>query len=216
MADYLDISLILSAELPHWPGSPRMTIHRRRDMAQGDAVNDSTLFCGVHTGTHVDAPRHFLAEGADITQLSLDSLIGPAIVVALPDAAVITADDLEALELPASTQRLLLRTRNSVGRQRGDCEFRSDFVALTADAARWVVKRGIRLIGVDYLSVQPFRGDPQTHIVLLEAGVVVVEGLNLAEAPPGLYELICLPIKLAGAEGAPARAVLRVSARPAG
>ncbi len=126
-----------------------------------------------------------------------------------PDIAAITADDLEALNLPADTRRLLLRTRNSEGWQRGDREFRTDFVALTADAARWVVARDIRLIGVDYLSVQIFRGDPATHIALLQAQVVIVEGLNLAQVVPGNYELICLPLKLAGAEGAPARAVLR-------
>lgn len=209
MVEYLDISLTMSPDLPHWPGSPTIELIRRRDMARGDAVNDSTLFCGVHTGTHVDAPLHFLANGADVTHLALDVLIGPAVVAVLPDVTSVTADDLEALNLPVDTQRLLLRTRNSEGWRRGDREFRSDFVALTVAAARWIAARGIRLIGVDYLSVQIFRGDPHTHIALLEAEVVIVEGLNLAEVAPGLYELICLPLKLAGAEGAPARAVLR-------
>lgn len=209
MIQYLDISLTISQNLPHWPGSPPTELTRRRDMAQGDAVNDSTLFCDVHTGTHVDAPLHFLADGADVTHLSLDALIGPAVVAALPDVEAITAHDLEALNLPVDTQRLLLRTRNSEGWRRGDRAFRSDFVALTTDAAHWVVAQGIRLIGVDYLSVQRFRDNPQTHIALLQAEVVIVEGLNLAEVAPGVYELICLPLKLAGADGAPARAVLR-------
>ncbi len=209
MSDYLDISLTISPNLPHWPGSPRVELSRRRDMDRGDPVNDSTLVCGVHTGTHVDAPLHFLADGADVTQLSLDTLIGPAVVAALPDVDVITARDLEALNLPADTRRLLLRTRNSAIWQRGDREFHTDFVALTVEAAHWVVARGICLIGVDYLSVQIFGGDPQTHIALLQAGVVIVEGLNLTEVAPGPYELICLPLKLTGAEGAPARAVLR-------
>lgn len=209
MADYLDISLTISPDLPRWPGSPLTELTRRRDMARGDPVNDSTLVCGVHTGTHVDAPLHFLADGADVTRLALDALIGPAVVAVLPDVDAITAADLEALNLPADTRRLLLRTRNSEGWRRGDRDFRTDFVALTADAARWVVARDIRLIGVDYLSVQIFRGDPATHIALLQAEVVIVEGLNLAQVVPGNYELICLPLKLAGAEGAPARAVLR-------
>lgn len=178
-------------------------------MERGDAVNDSTLVCGVHTGTHVDAPLHFLADGADVTHLSLDVLIGPAIVAALPAVEAITAHDLEALDLPVDTQRLLLRTRNSEGWQRGDRIFRTNFVALTTDAAHWIVARGIRLIGVDYLSVQRFRDNPQTHIALLEAEIVIVEGLNLAQIEPGNYELICLPLKLAGAEGSPARAVLK-------
>jgi arylformamidase len=209
MTPYLDISLTISADLPHWPGSPLIELTRRRDMAQGDPVNDSVLTCGVHTGTHVDAPLHFLANGADVTDLSLEALIGPAIVATLPDVEAITAHDLEALNLPADTQRLLLRTRNSEGWQRGDCTFRPDFVALTTDAAHWVVARGIRLIGIDYLSIQRFRDNPETHIALLQAGVVIVEGLNLAGIEPGDYELICLPLKLANAEGAPARAVLR-------
>ncbi|HPE71181.1 MAG: cyclase family protein [Candidatus Competibacteraceae bacterium] len=209
MTDYLDISLTISPDLPHWPGSPAIELSRRRDMDRGDPVNDSTLVCGVHTGTHVDAPLHFLADGADVTHLSLDALIGPAVVAELSDLEVIAARDLEALNLPADTRRLLLRTRNSAIWQRGDREFHTDFVALTVEAAQWVVARGIRLIGVDYLSVQIFQGDPQTHIALLQAGVVIVEGLNLTEVAPGPYELICLPLKLAGAEGAPARAVLR-------
>ena len=209
MADYLDISLTISPDLPHWPGSPLPELSRRRDMRRGDAVNDSTLVCGVHTGTHVDAPLHFLADGADVTQLSLDVLIGPAVVATLPEVDAVTADDLEALNLPVDTRRLLLRTRNSECWRRGDRDFRPDFVALTTDAARWIVAQGIRLIGVDYLSVQIFRGDPQTHIALLQAGVVIVEGLNLAEVAAGAYELICLPLKLANAEGAPARAVLK-------
>lgn len=208
MAHYLDVSLTISPDLPQWPGSPPIELKRRRDMAQGHKANDSLLACGVHTGTHVDAPVHFLAHGTDVTQLPLDILIGPAVVVALPDVAAITADILEGLNLP-NTQRLLLRTRNSESWQRGERDFQPDFVALTADAARWVVQRGIRLIGVDYLSVQRFHDDHETHLVLLEAEVVIVEGLNLAQAAPGNYELICLPLKLAGADGAPARAVLR-------
>jgi arylformamidase len=208
MADYLDISLTISPDLPHWPGSPLTELTRRRDMAQGDLVNDSVLTCGVHIGTHIDAPLHFLADGADVTHLSLEALIGPAIVAALPDVAAITARDLEALNLPRDTRRLLLRTRNSERWRQGDCTFCPDFVALTTDAAHWVVARGIRLIGIDYLSIQRFRDNPETHIALLKAGVVIVEGLNLAEVEPGIYELICLPLKLAGAEGAPARAVL--------
>jgi len=206
---FLDISLTISPELPQWPGSPPIQLTRRRDMARGDHANDSVLTCGVHTGTHVDAPVHFLAHGADVTHLPLEALIGPAVVAALPEVDAITAENLEELNLPSDTQRLLLRTRNSEHWRRGDRTFQPDFVALTADAARWVVQRGLRLIGVDYLSVQRFHDHHETHLVLLEAGVVIVEGLNLAQAAPGNYDFICLPLKLAGADGAPARAVLR-------
>jgi len=210
LADYIDISLLLSPELLCWPGSPPLELRRRRNMINGDKCNDSDLSCNLHTGTHVDAPLHFLADGADVTALALDTLIGPAVVAALPEVDVITADDLERLALPPHTRRLLLRTRNSESWSRGDREFHRDFVALTADAAHWVVARGIQLIGVDYLSVQRFHDGPETHITLLQAGVVILEGLNLSQVVPGDYELICLPLKLAGAEGAPARTVLRM------
>ncbi len=184
-------------------------LRRRRDMARGDSCTDSDLICNLHTGTHVDAPLHFLADGADVTTLTLDILIGPAVVAALPEVDAIVADDLEALNLPADTRRLLLRTRNSEGWCRGECEFHRDFVALTTDAAHWVAERGIQLIGVDYLSVQRFQDGPETHIILLQAGVVILEGLNLSQVVPGDYELICLPLKLAGAEGSPVRAILK-------
>ncbi len=209
MTEYFDISLTISSELSHWPGSPAPQLTRTRDMCCGDAVNDSVLTCGVHTGTHVDAPIHFLADGADVTTLPLEVLIGPAVVAHLPTVDAVTPADLDSLHLPAGTERLLLRTRNSEGWQRGDREFNPDFVALTAEAARWVVERGLRLIGVDYLSVQRFRDTPETHTTLLSAGVVIVEGLNLAAITPGVYKLFCLPLKLAKGDGAPARAALK-------
>ena len=209
MHQYFDITLTLSPDLPRWPGSPPVELIRRRDMTCGDHVNDGVLHFGLHSGTHVDAPLHFLADGADVTQLALDVLIGPARVAVLPTVEAITARDLEGLNLPNDTQRLLLRTRNSEEWRQGAREFRKDFVALTADAAQWVVERGLRLIGVDYLSVQRFDDGPQTHITLLEAHVVILEGLNLANVEPGCYDLIALPLKLSGGDGAPARVVLR-------
>jgi arylformamidase len=130
-------------------------------------------------------------------------------VVHLPDADAITADVLDALALPAETRRVLFRTRNSALWAQEDRGFYEDFVALTADAAEWVVARGIQLIGVDYLSVQRYADGPETHQILLGAGVVLVEGLDLSGVAAGDYELICLPLKLVDAEGAPARAILR-------
>ena len=178
------------------------------DMAHGDIATDTTLNFSVHTGTHVDAPCHFVAGGTSVEQMPLDILMGPAVVVYLPDAEAITAATLESLSLPPGTQRLLLRTRNSHLWQNRVREFQPDFVALTADAAQWVVDRGLRLIGVDYLSVQRFYDGPETHHILLGAAVVVIEGLNLTDVEPGQYQLVCLPLKLEGVEGAPARAVL--------
>jgi arylformamidase len=179
-------------------------------MEDGNVANVSRLACGVHIGTHVDAPYHFVASGKTIEQLALDTLIGEATVAALPTVDSVTAADLAGLALPDGVQRLLLQTRNSAHWAAGMAPFRDDFVALTADAAQWVVDQGIRLIGVDYLSVQRYHDDPQTHQILLEAEVIILEGLNLAQVQPGRYELICLPINLVGSDGAPARAALRV------
>lgn len=179
-----------------------------RRMAAGDPDNVSQLDCDVHAGTHVDAPWHFLEDGITVEQLPLDTMIGQAVVAFLPGVEAIAANDLAGLALPPGAKRLLLRTRNSELWAGGVTEFGEDYVALTADAARWVVDQGIRLIGVDYLSVQRYDDSPLIHQVLLGAGVVILEGLNLADVQPGNYKLICLPLKLVGSEAAPARAVL--------
>jgi arylformamidase len=157
----------------------------------------------------VDAPRHFLEAGITVEQLSLEVLVGPATVAYVSEVSRVTPSELDELALPSNTERLLLRTSNSDFWAAGISAFRKDYVALTPEAARWVVNKGIRLVGVDYLSVGSFEGGVITHKILLEAGVIVVEGLNLGEVQPGNYELICLPVCLAGAEGAPARALLR-------
>jgi arylformamidase len=194
--------------MPTWPGSAGVRLTRAKSQAAGDSSNESQLDCGVHTGTHVDAPWHFLENGSTVEQLPLDVLIGQAIVAYLPGVSAITASDLGDLVLPPSTKRLLLRTSNSDLWAEGMAEFRKDYVALTADAARWVVDQGVRLIGVDYLSVQRYDDSSITHQILLGANVIIVEGLNLIDVKPGSYELVCLPLKLVGSDGAPARAVL--------
>lgn len=204
-----DISIPISPGLPVWPGDPPVELERVCDMAQGDECNVSRLVCSVHTGTHVDAPRHFLPQGATVEALALDVLIGAAVVVEMPDCDAITPADLDSLHLPLGTTRLLFKTRNSQLWRQPEHPFEPNFVALTSDAAAWVVDRGIQLVGVDYLSVQRFYdSEPLTHCRLLEAGVVIVEGLNLAAVAPGEYHFICLPLKLVGSDGAPARAVL--------
>lgn len=205
----IDISVPLSSNMPIWPDSPGICLHWHKRLDAGDECNNTRLDCDTHVGTHVDAPSHFLVNGATVEQLSLEVLIGTAIVSYLPKVSAIAASDLEDLTLPSGIERLLLRTRNSELWEAGVAEFRKDYVALTADAAQWVVDHNISLIGVDYLSVQRYGDSALTHQVLLESGVVILEGLNLADIKPGGYELICLPIRLVGAEGAPARAVLR-------
>lgn len=194
--------------MPTWPGSVGLRLKRTQRLEAGDSANVSRLDCDVHVGTHVDAPWHFVENGHTVEQLSLDGLIGPAVVAYLPEVSKITAGDLDGLGLPFGTRRLLLRTRNSELWAARVTKFKKDYVALTADAAHWVVEQTIRLIGVDYLSVQRYADSPLVHQTLLKASVIILEGLNLAGVQPGGYELVCLPLKLVGAEGAPARAVL--------
>ena len=209
MRTVYDISLPIHNEMTVWPGDPGVQVGRTLRLEDGDSANVSQIQMGAHTGTHVDAPFHFLPDGPPVDTLPLDVLTGPAVVCHLPDVTAIDSADLEALNLPANARRLLFKTRNSDLWARDERAFREDFVALTPDAARWIVARGIRLVGVDYLSVQRFHDEkPTTHVTLLQAGVIVIEGLNLAAVPPGTYDLFCLPLKLAGADGAPARAIL--------
>jgi len=170
---------------------------------------DTMISLGVHAGTHVDAPLHFLPGREDVSNVPFDALLGPCYVAGVSDVSAVSASDLESLSIPPDTTRLLLRTRNSDRWASGAQDFDPDFVALTPEAARWVVDHSIKLIGIDYLSIQRFNDGPETHLILLGAGVVVLEGLCLCGVVQGRYELICLPIKLPGAEGAPARAVLR-------
>ncbi len=206
MRGLIDITLPMHSEMVFWPDSVGLHLTYIKRLEAGDDCNLSRLDCDVHSGTHIDAPRHFLIDGAAIENLPLDAMIGPCFVGYLPKVSIITADDLAGLKIPSGTVRLLLRTANSRFRSVDAKRFQRDFVALAADAADWIVKNKIRLIGIDYLSVQPYGGNPDTHKILLKAGIVVLEGLNLSVVKSGCYELVCLPIKLVGAEGAPAAA----------
>ncbi|MGD8990756.1 MAG: cyclase family protein [Desulfobacterales bacterium] len=205
----LDVSVPLNAELPVWPGDPQIVLERYRCISEGDSSNDSRIACSVHSGTHVDAPAHFIQNGATVEQLPLDVLIGSATVFELLSDDIITPELLEAQALPGKIRRLLIKTKNSALWSNPNHQFNPDFVALNADAAAWIVEKGIHLVGVDYLSVQLYKDtEPLTHRILLEAGVIIVEGLNLHNVRQGSYQLICLPLKLAGSDGAPARAIL--------
>lgn len=204
-----DLTLPITPGLTPWPGDPSPVVSRVRSIAAGDSCNVSRLDVGVHCGTHVDAPCHFIEGAPAVEAMPLDILTGPAGVVVLEEAAAIDAPDLEALDLPPGLERVLIRTRNSGLWETSSHAFRTDYVALTAAAARWLVERGIRLVGVDYLSVERFRepGHP-VHMILLGAGVVVVEGLDLRGIAAGSYELVCLPLKIVGSDGAPTRVIL--------
>jgi arylformamidase len=188
--------------MPTWPGDPGVTLERVSALVDGAVANVSELCCGVHTGTHVDAPNHFI-DGADgIDSIDLDALYGPALVVDLRDVGAIDEPALVRSKLD-DAERVLFRTRNSLLWEQS--EVSTDFVSITPDGARLLVALGVRLVGIDYLSV----GSPETHRVLLGAGVICLEGIDLSAVDPGPYELYCAPLKLEGADGAPARAVLR-------
>jgi arylformamidase len=204
-----DISLTISPDLPVWPGDPPIELEQIESMDEGAHANVSRLNAGVHVGTHVDAPHHFLNDGRTIEQLSLDVLTGPCYVAKLPDTVeAITAEALDGMSLPSDATRILFRTRNSKVWSGSRPEFREDFVAVMEDGAEWLVERGVQLVGVDYLSVAPYSDSVPTHTILLQAGIVVVEGLDLSAVPGGFYDLYCLPLKLLGSDGAPARAIL--------
>jgi arylformamidase len=205
----LDISVPVVNGGLVYPGNPEIRIEPHSELARGASSNLSRISFGSHTGTHVDAPRHFFEAGSAVDQLPLDVLIGPARVIAVPDGVTsVTAPLLHEHDL-GGVERLLIRTRNS-GYIR-EQEFRRDFAYVAPDAAAHLVSVGVRLVGVDYLSVEQFRsGHHQTHRTLLEHGVVIVEGLDLSAVQPGMYELCCLPLRLEGLDGAPARAVLVV------
>jgi arylformamidase len=210
MRELIDVSLPIGPDLLTWPGDPGIEVVASSRIAGGDPANVSQLRLGSHTGTHVDPPVHFLEGGATADQLSLDVLVGDALVVELPEAdGPIPRSDLEGLDVPGGTTRLLVKTSNSRLWSRRPREFPERFACLSAEAAHWVVDGGIRLVGIDFLSVESGR-DPAypVHTTLLRAGVIILEGLDLSAVAPGPYTLLCLPLRVAGGDGAPARAAL--------
>jgi len=202
---YYDISLTLSADTVGWLGAPPFELLERRRMRQGDPNNASALRMSVHAGTHIDAPFHFVPDGATIEALSPEIFIGPALVQAVEADRYITEAHVDALDLQGET-RVLFKTRNS--QLLKGATFDPDFVAFSVEAAQALVGRGIKLVGLDYLSVAHADEQIPVHRAFLDHGVVLLEGIDLSEVAPGRYELMCLPIRLRGADGAPCRAVL--------
>jgi arylformamidase len=204
-----DISLTISPDLPTWPGDPALEIKQFESIDKGSKTNCTSISTSVHVGTHVDAPHHFLNDGRTVEQLSLEVLTGHCYVLQLPDGVdAITSEVLDRSEIAPDMKRILFGTSNSHLWAKGEKEFQTDFVAITEDAAEWLVDHGVQLVGVDYLSVAPYGDSTPTHTVLLKAGIVIVEGLNLSKVMRGFYDLYCLPLKIAGSDGAPARAIL--------
>lgn len=207
VAKLLDVSVPLVAGLPAFPGNPDFELQPVKRISEGGSSNVSRLVMGTHTGTHVDAPKHFIDGGAGVEALRLDLLIGRTRVVEIMRRGGIGPGELAAAGLREDL-RVLLKTPNSALWQSG--VFHEDYAHVTADGARYLVDQGVKVVGIDYLSVEQFRkpGAP-AHRMLLSNGVIIIEGLNLAEADPGMYEMYCLPLPVTGGDGAPARVVLK-------
>lgn len=205
-----DATVPLRPGLPTWDGEPGPSCHPIKQIGvDGEVAQVSLLSLGTHCGTHVDAPAHFIPGGSGVEALPLEALIGPCRVVETVASPMIEPADLDSVQ--PGTQRLLLKTAS--GHFWDEPDFRRDFVALSPAAAEWIVQHGILLVGIDYLSLDPYDADPAlVHLTLLRAGVVILEGLDLRLVPPGEYDLAALPLLLPDADGAPARVVLRTLA----
>jgi len=208
MTKIYDVSVPIRDGGLAYPGNPEIRISLQQSIALGAGANVSNVSFGSHTGTHVDAQRHFFDDGQGVDEIPLETLMGPATLLEYgPEIVSVRRADLEGHDL-AGAERVLLKTRNS-GYLTQDPEFHKDYTYLAPDGAEYLVSLGVKLVGIDYLSIEQFHsGHHRTHLTLLGAHVVIVEGLNLANVPAGRYDLYCLPIKLAGCDGAPARAVL--------
>ncbi|KUG28787.1 metal-dependent hydrolase [hydrocarbon metagenome] len=210
---FIDISRPVHPGMAVWPGDPPTQFEHVQDMATGDACTVTTITMCVHAATHLDAPSHFLPDGKDMTAMPLETGIGKARVIGIENPVAVTAAELVRHGIRRG-ERLLFRTANSA-RLAQPGPFAEDFTYVAEDAARFLAEKKVRLVGVDYLSVGGFHDDgAATHRILLEAGIWLVEGLDLSGLSPGPVELICLPLKLVGTEGAPARAVARPLGRP--
>lgn len=202
-----DVSLTIYPGMPVWPGQPQVAMDTIRSITQGDLTNVLFLHTSTHATTHVDAPRHFIAGALGIDDIGPEVLLGPARLLQLPEVHHIDRNLLAALELKG-VERLLLGTRNSALLKRK--QFEQDYAFISEDAARYLVDIGIKLVGIDYLSVDQYQNENRpAHYILLGAGVVIVETLDVTGVPPGDYELLCLPLKIKGGDGAPARVFLR-------
>jgi arylformamidase len=208
VSEWIDISVPVRNGMVHWPGDPEFQIERATDQENGDHATVSRMALGVHTGTHMDAPLHFIRHARSIDTMPLDATVGPARVIAIRDSKSIRPEELSNHGIKAG-ERILFKTKNSDQSWASD-RFDENFVFISQDGARYLAACGVRTVGVDYLSVGGFREDGlETHEALLAAGIWIIEGLNLKGVEPGPYELVCLPLRLIGAEGAPARAILR-------
>lgn len=203
----IDISMPLSSETPHWPTDEAPSFTKTSEIEHGKQSNDTKLAMSLHTGTHYDAPLHFLSGGKTIDQLPLSIFAGPAFVVCLPGVKKVTAQDLQQAGIPEGTERILFKTDNSE-RWGSASQFSKDYVGLSLDAAEWLAHREIVLVGIDYLSVAAYDEIAPVHRAFLAKNVAILEGLDLRKAEQGAYELIAYPLSMLGVEAAPTRALL--------
>ena len=202
-----DISVMISETMPIYPGDPEILITPASRMSAGESSNVSILRFGSHTGTHVDPPRHMIQGGDTVENMPLDVLIGECFVCEMMDVDGIDSELLGKADIPDGTERILFKTRNSAFW--GDCQFHRDYTYLTPDGAEWLISRGVRLVGIDYLSVEQFHsGQHGAHLALLNSKAVIIEGLDLSLVRQGVYRLVCLPLRIMNGDGSPARAVL--------
>ena len=204
-----DISLPISSELVSWPGDPPPRLERISSISEGDVCNITKLELSVHTGTHIDSPYHFIDDGITTDAMPLEVLMGKCLVIETKSKSNIHVSDLEDYEI-SKFERLLLKTSNSSHWENNTKKFDKKFISLSLEAADYLVKTEIRLIGIDYLSIEAYGvSSHQVHHKLLNNQIAILEGLNLSNIDAGSYELICLPLKLVGTDGAPVRAILR-------
>ena len=204
-----DISLPLSQDLITWPGDPSLKLNEVSSISVGDKCNVTNLEMGVHTGTHIDAPYHFINDGDTTDSIPLNNLIGTCLVIEINTEMKIQINDLKGYNIH-DYKRILLKTPNSALWESDVKDFSTNFVALSIQAANYLVEAGISLIGIDYLSIESFGVvEHAVHKILLKNKITILEGLDLSKIMPGIYDLICLPIKLVGSDGAPARVILK-------
>jgi arylformamidase len=203
---WIDVTVPIRDGMLHWPGNPAIAITQTEHLERGDDATVSSISLGAHTGTHVDAPVHFIVGGSGVERIGLDRLIGPARVVDLGEIDRIERNDLEPLDL-RPRDRVLFKTKNS--RYWQERQFRPDYTCVSPQAACWLVEREVWTVGIDYLSIGCVESGVETHRTLLGKDVCIIEGLDLSRVEPGAYDLICLPLRLEGLDGAPARVVLR-------
>jgi arylformamidase len=205
---WIDISITIKPGMAHWPDNPEIRVEKMLDMERGDVCNVSTLSMGSHTGTHMDAPLHFIRNGKSLDKMPLEATIGPCRVIEIKDNESVKLEEIHGCKFKQG-ERVLFKTSNSRRSWKTD-NFDENFVYISKEAATFLAKAKVMTVGIDYLSVGGFRKDGvETHHALLGAGIWVIEGLNLAKIKPGRYELCCLPLKVLNSDGAPARAILR-------